>query len=76
MVRFGYTTQNLALPASTNRTLYHDLNPGGLTLGEALNLSLPTWERRGAHPKLRLSSQDPVKQAGARAYAIQPADRR
>jgi UV DNA damage endonuclease len=50
------------------------VNPGGLSLGEALDLSLPTWETRGVRPKLHLSSQDPVKQAGAHAYSVDSRD--
>lgn len=49
---------------------HHDLNPGGLTLKEALYLSLPSWSSRGIRRKLHLSSQDPVKQAGAHAYIV------
>ena len=59
----------LGVPAIAD-TLHHDLNPGGLVLEEALDLSLPTWEGRGARPKLHLSSQDPEKQAGAHAYSV------
>jgi UV DNA damage endonuclease len=50
------------------------LNPGGLTLKEALDLSLPTWTPRGVRPKLHLSSQDPAKQAGAHAYSVDSRD--
>jgi UV DNA damage endonuclease len=49
-------------------------HPGGLRLGEALDLSLPTWETRGVRPKLHLSSQDPVKQAGAHAHSVDSMD--
>ena len=49
---------------------HHDLNPGGLTLREALDLSLPTWEPRGVRPKLHLSSQDPDKRPGAHACYV------
>ena len=55
---------SLDIPAIAD-TLHHDLNPGGLALEEAFDLSLPTWEARGARPKLHLSSQNPEKQAGA-----------
>ena len=51
---------------------HHGLNPGGLTLEEALDLSLPTWG--GRRPKLHLSSQDPTKQAGAHAYLVNVED--
>lgn len=67
------TANALGIPAITD-TLHHALNPGGLTLEEALDLSLPTWEVRGARPKLHLSSQDPAKQAGAHAYSVDVAD--
>ena len=60
---------SLGIPAITD-TLHHDLNPGSLALEEALDLSLPTWEERGARPKLHLSSQDPEKQPGAHAYSV------
>ncbi|HLJ66523.1 MAG TPA: UV DNA damage repair endonuclease UvsE [Chloroflexota bacterium] len=52
-------------------TLHHALNPGGLTLRSALDLALPTWDRP---PKVHLSSQDPIKQHGAHAFNITPAD--
>jgi UV DNA damage endonuclease len=64
---------SLEVPAITD-TLNNSLNPGGLTLEEALDLSLPTWEVRGARPKVHLSSQDPEKQSGAHAYSVEPAD--
>ena len=63
----------LEVPAITD-PLHHHLNPGGLTLEEALDLSLPTWEVRRARPKVHLSSQDPSKQAGAHAYSVEPED--
>ena len=55
-------------------TLHHALNPGGLTLEQALNLALPTWETRGVRPKLHLSSQDPEKRPGAHAYSVDSMD--
>ena len=64
---------SLEIPAIAD-TLHHRLNPGGLTLKQALDLSLPTWEVRGARPKVHLSSQDPAKQAGAHAYLVEPGD--
>lgn len=67
------TATALRIPTITD-TLHHDLNPANLTLGEALDLSLPTWEPRGARPKVHISSQNPEKQAGAHAYSIDPAD--
>jgi UV DNA damage endonuclease len=59
----------LGVPAITD-AFHHGLNPGGLTLREALDLSLPTWEVRRARPKVHLSSQDPEKQPGAHAYSV------
>lgn len=67
------TAAALDVPAITD-TLHHELNPANLTLGEALDLSLPTWEVRGARPKVHISSQAPDKQAGAHAYSIDLAD--
>ena len=66
-------TGALGVSAITD-TLHHGLNPGGLVLKEAFDLSLSTWERRGARPKLHLSSQNPEKQAGAHAYSVDIAD--
>ncbi|MDQ4062368.1 MAG: UV DNA damage repair endonuclease UvsE, partial [Actinomycetota bacterium] len=67
------TSVALGIPAITD-AFHHGLNPAGLTLGEALDLSLPTWEQRKARPKLHLSSQDPEKQPGAHAYSVDLAD--
>ncbi len=67
------TARALRIPAITD-TLHHVLNPGGLNLGEAFDLSIPTWEDREARPKLHLSSQNPEKQAGAHAYSVELAD--
>jgi len=67
------TARVLGIPAIAD-VFHYDLNPGGLTLEEALDLSLPTWEPRGVRPKLHLSSQDPAKQAGAHAYSVNSAD--
>lgn len=67
------TARALGIPAIAD-AFHHDLNPGGLTLREALDLSLPTWEPRGVRPKLHLSSQDPAKQAGAHAYSVDARD--
>ena len=61
--------RSLGVPAIVD-TLHHALNPGGLTLVEAVNLALPTWEARGVRPKLHLSSQDPEKRLGAHAYSV------
>ncbi len=63
----------LSISAITD-TLHHDLNPGGLVLSEALDLSLPTWETREARPKVHISSQNPEKQSGAHAYSIDLTD--
>jgi UV DNA damage endonuclease len=67
------TATELGIPAITD-TLHHELNPGDLSFYEALDLSLPTWERRGVRPKVHISSQNPEKQAGAHAYAIDLTD--
>jgi UV DNA damage endonuclease len=63
------TASALGVPAITD-AFHHRLNPGGLTLREALDLSLPTWKGRSVRPKVHLSSQDPHKQAGAHAYSV------
>lgn len=63
------TARSLGVPAITD-AFHHRLNPGGLTLRESLDLSLPTWNVRRARPKVHLSSQDPEKQAGAHAYSV------
>lgn len=65
--------RTLNVPAITDN-LHHNLNPGGLTLQEAFDLSLLTWRVRGQRPKLHLSSQNPEKQAGAHAYSVEVAD--
>jgi UV DNA damage endonuclease len=67
------TARALNIPAITD-ALHHSLNPDGLTLAQALDLSLPTWQGREERPKLHLSSQDPEKQAGAHAYSVDLAD--
>jgi UV DNA damage endonuclease len=67
------TADALGISAITD-AFHHDLNPGGLTLKEALDLSLPAWATRGVRPKLHLSSQDPAKQAGAHAYSVESRD--
>jgi UV DNA damage endonuclease len=67
------TASSLGIPAITD-AFHHGLNPGGLTLEEALDLSLPTWEARGDRPKLHLSSQDLEKQPGAHAYSVDLVD--
>ncbi len=67
------TARSLGVPAITD-AFHHHLNPGGLTLREALDLSLPTWETRDTRPKIHLSSQDTEKQAGAHAYSVDLGD--
>ena len=67
------TARALVVPAITD-AFHHGLNPGGVTLKEALDLSLPTWKVRGSRPKLHLSSQDPEKQPGAHAYLVDVKD--
>jgi UV DNA damage endonuclease len=67
------TARALGIPAIAD-AFHHGLNPGGSTLGEALDLAMPTWEARGARPKLHLSSQDPGKRAGAHAYYVDGRD--
>jgi UV DNA damage endonuclease len=67
------TARSLGVPAITD-AFHHHLNPGGLTLREALDLSLPTWETRETRPKIHLSSQDTEKQAGAHAYSVDLGD--
>jgi UV DNA damage endonuclease len=69
----GRTARALGIPAITD-AFHHDLNPGGLTLKEALDLSLPTWSPRGVLPKLHLSSQNLAKQAGGHAYSVDDRD--
>jgi UV DNA damage endonuclease len=67
------TAKALGVPAITD-AFHHGLNPAGLTLEEALDLSLPTWADQRGHPKLHLSSQDPEKQPGAHAYSVYAKD--
>ena len=67
------TARALDIPAILD-VFHHGLNPGGLTMKEALDLSLPTWKPRGVRPKLHLSSQDPAKRPGAHAYSVDARD--
>lgn len=67
------TARALNIPAITD-SFHHGLNPGGLSLREAIDFSLPTWEMRAARPKLHLSSQDPEKRPGAHAYYVETED--
>lgn len=52
--------------------LHWRLNPGSMTLAQAVREAKPTWGRR--RPKLHLSSQDSAKLRGAHAPFIDPAD--
>jgi len=63
----------LGIPAILDN-LHHALNPGGLSLAEALDLALPSWEARGVRPKVHLSSQDLTKRPGAHAHSIEAGD--
>jgi UV DNA damage endonuclease len=63
------TSRALGIPAIAD-AFHHGLNPGNLTLEEALDVALPTWDPRGVRPKLHLSSQDPDKRPGAHAYSV------
>jgi UV DNA damage endonuclease len=65
--------RSLGVPAITDN-LHHRLNPADLTLKEALDLTLPTWQN--SQPKLHLSSQNSEKQPGTHAYYIDGADYR
>ncbi|QIN78686.1 UV DNA damage repair endonuclease UvsE [Rubrobacter marinus] len=66
------TASALGVPAILD-SFHHGIHPGGLTLGEAVDLALPTWAGHG-RPKLHLSSQDPEKRPGGHAYLVDPAD--
>lgn len=66
------TARRLGVPAIVD-TLHHELNPGELGLRAALDLALPTWERRGP-PKLHISTQDPEKRPGAHARTVDSGD--
>jgi UV DNA damage endonuclease len=63
------TSRILGIPAIAD-VFHHGLNPGNLTLEEALDVAFPTWKPRGVPPKLHLSSQDPDKRPGAHAYSV------
>ncbi|MEJ5337550.1 MAG: UV DNA damage repair endonuclease UvsE [Thermus sp.] len=52
-------------------TLHHALNPGRLSLEEALRLAFPTWRGR---PKVHLSSQAKGRRPGAHAEGVDPED--
>ena len=63
----------LRVPAIVD-TLHLALNPGQVTLPEALDRAFPTWSVRPAIPKVHISSQDCSKQAGAHAFGIDKRD--
>jgi UV DNA damage endonuclease len=66
------TAAALGVPAILD-SFHHSIHPGGLTLEEAVDLAIPTWEGHG-RPKFHLSSQDPDKRPGGHAYLVDPAD--
>ncbi|CAA9535645.1 MAG: UV damage repair endonuclease [uncultured Rubrobacteraceae bacterium] len=66
-------SNRLGIPAVLD-AFHHSINPGNLSLAEALDLALPTWEGRGVRPKVHLSSQDPTKRPGAHAHSIEKED--
>ena len=72
MAEIAATATELGIPAIAD-AFHHGLNPGGLSLKDALDLALPTWGGRG-RPKLHLSSQDPEKRPGAHAATVEEAD--
>lgn len=72
MVHIAATATALGVPAILD-SFHHGIHPGGLTLKEAVDLALPTWEGHG-RPKFHLSSQDPEKRPGGHAYLVDPAD--
>ncbi|MGQ9511512.1 MAG: UV DNA damage repair endonuclease UvsE [Thermaceae bacterium] len=63
-------SERLGVPVLLD-TLHHALNPGRLTLGEALRLSFSTWRTR---PKVHLASQDPARRPGAHAAYVERED--
>ena len=66
------TATALSVPAILD-SFHHDIHPGGLTLEEAVDRAIPTWEGHG-RPKFHLSSQDPEKRPGGHAYLVDPED--
>ncbi len=72
MVDIAATATALGVGAILD-SFHHGIHPGGLTLEEAVDLALPTWEGHG-RPKFHLSSQDPEKRPGGHAYLVDPAD--
>lgn len=65
-----WAAEALGVPVVVD-TLHHQLNPGRLSLGEALRLAFATWRNT---PKVHLSSQDPHKRPGAHAVQVSEAD--
>lgn len=63
-------SERLGVPVVLD-TLHHALNPGRLSLEEALRLSLSTWRTR---PKVHLASQDPTRRPGAHAALVTKED--
>ncbi len=51
--------------------LHHAVNPGRLTLAQALEQAFATWRER---PEVHLSSQAPGKRPGAHAELVEPED--
>ena len=66
------TATALGVPAILD-SFHHGIHPGGLSLEEAVDLAVPTWEGHG-RPKFHLSSQDPDKRPGGHAYLVDTAD--
>lgn len=60
--------ERIGVPAIVD-TLHHRLNPGALTLREALARARATWPE-GRRQKVHISSQDPAKKPGAHAPLI------
>ncbi|MER3450723.1 MAG: UV DNA damage repair endonuclease UvsE [Thermus sp.] len=63
-------SERLGVPVVLD-TLHHALNPGRLSLEEALHLCVSTWRTR---PKVHLASQDPARRLGAHAAFVSRAD--
>lgn len=63
-------SERLGVPVVLD-TLHHALNPGRLSLEEALRLSFSTWRTR---PKVHLASQDPTRRPGAHAALVTKED--
>lgn len=63
--------EQLGVPVIVDN-LHHRLNPDGMPLKQAVQLSVSTWTT--TRPKLHLSSQDNDKRAGAHAGRISPED--